>query len=198
MVAALAPALSARDPALAGHAARVTDLAARLAAWLDWDDANLYSIYLGGPLHDIGKVAVSEAILRKPGPLDERELAEIRTHPTAGAKLIGQVGPAGEALPLILDHHERWDGRGYPTGLRGPDIPEGARILAVADAFDAMTSTRPYRRALPVERALGEIERCGGTQFDPAMAHAFLEAWEAGALEPPTAWTRPRASRASG
>ena len=197
MVAALAPALSAHDPALAGHAARVTDLAARLAAWLDWDDANLYSIYLGGPLHDIGKVAVSEAILRKPGPLDEHELAEIRTHPTAGAKLIDQVGPAGEALPFILYHHERWDGRGYPTGLRGADIPEGARILAVADAFDAMTSTRPYRRALPVERALGEIDRCAGTQFDPAMARAFLEAWEAGALEPPTAWTRLRASRAT-
>ena len=197
MVAALAPALSAHDPALAGHAARVTDLAARLAAWLDWDDANLYSIYLGGPLHDIGKVAVSEAILRKPGPLDEHELAEIRTHPTAGAKLIDQVGSAGEALPFILYHHERWDGRGYPTGLRGADIPEGARILAVADAFDAMTSTRPYRRALPVERALGEIDRCAGTQFDPAMARAFLEAWEAGALGPPTAWTRHRASRAT-
>ncbi len=198
MVAALASALSARDPALAGHAARVTDLAARLAAWLEWDDARLYAIYVGGPLHDIGKVAVSDAILRKPGPLDDSELAEIRTHPIAGAKLIGSLGPAGEALPFVLYHHERWDGNGYPTGLSGTDIPEGARILAIADAFDAMTSTRPYRRALPVERALGEIKRCAGTQFDPAMADAFLEAWDAGALEPPRAWTTPRASRASG
>ena len=197
MVAAFASALSTRDPAHAGHAARVTDLAARLAAWLAWDDASLYTIYVGAPLHDIGKVAVSDAILRKPGPLDERELAEIRTHPTEGAKLIGPLRHAEDALPFVLYHHERWDGGGYPTGRRGPDIPEGARILAIADAFDAMTSTRPYRRALPVERALSEIERCAGTQFDPAMAHAFLEAWDAGALEPPTAWTKLRASRAS-
>ena len=196
MVAAFASALSARDPALAGHAARVTDLTARLAAWLEWDGASLYAVYVGGPLHDIGKVAVSEAILRKPGPLDEDELAEIRTHPTAGAQLIGRLGPAGEALPFVLYHHERWDGRGYPSGLHGPEIPEGARILAVADAFDAMTSTRPYRRALPVDRALSEIERCAGTQFDPETAQAFLEAWDAGALEPPTAWTTLRASRA--
>jgi HD-GYP domain-containing protein (c-di-GMP phosphodiesterase class II) len=196
MVAALASALAARDPALAGHAARVTDLAARLAGWLEWDDARLYSLYVGGPLHDVGKVAVSEAILRKPGPLDARELAEIRTHPTAGAKLIGPVGLAHDALPFVLYHHERWDGGGYPTGRRGTDIPEGARILSVADAFDAMTSTRPYRRALPIERALREVDRCAGTQFDPAMANAFLEAWDAGALEPATAWTTVRASSA--
>jgi HD-GYP domain-containing protein (c-di-GMP phosphodiesterase class II) len=174
----------------------VTDLAARLAGWLEWDDARLYSLYVGGPLHDVGKVAVSEAILRKPGPLDARELAEIRTHPTAGAKLIGPVGLAHDALPFVLYHHERWDGGGYPTGRRGTDIPEGARILSVADAFDAMTSTRPYRRALPIERALREVDRCAETQFDPAMANAFLEAWDAGALEPATAWTTVRASSA--
>src|SRR5207247_7264579 len=130
MVAA-APALTTRDPALAAHAARVTELAARLAAWLQWDDTRLYAMYIGGPLHDIGKVAVSEAILRKPGPLDPAELAEIQTHPTVGAELIGPVGPASEALPYVLYHHERWDGDGYPTGRRGPQIPEGARILAV-------------------------------------------------------------------
>ena len=111
--------------------------------------------------------------------------------------MIGPLGHADEALPFVLYHHERWDGAGYPTGRRGPEIPEGARILSIADAFDAMTSTRPYRRALPVERALSEIERCAGTQFDPAMAHAFLEAWDAGALEPATAWTTLRVSRAS-
>ena len=196
MEAVFPSVLAAPDPALAAHAARVTDLAARLAAWLAWDDASLYAIYVGGPLHDIGKAAVSEAILRKPGPLDMHELAEIRTHPAAGAKLIGRLGPARDALPFVLYHHERWDGGGYPTGRRGSDIPEGARILAVADAFDAMTSTRPYRSPLPVECALREIERCAGTQFDPAMAHAFLEAWDAGALEPVTAWTTLRASRA--
>jgi putative two-component system response regulator len=196
MVAAAPSVLTSCDPTLAAHAARVTDLAARLAAWLDWDDARLYSIYLGGPLHDIGKIAVSEKILSKPGPLDPDELAEIQTHPTVGARLIGPVAPAYEALPFVMYHHERWDGDGYPSGLAGAEIPEGARILAVADAFDAMTSTRPYRHALPIDRALREIERCSGTQFDPAMASAFLEAWEAGALESPRAWTTLPVSRA--
>jgi len=133
-------------------------------------------------LHDIGKVMVSETILRKRGPLDEHELAEVRTHPAAGAKLIGPAGPAREALPYVLYHHEWWNGAGYPTGRAGGEIPAGARLLAVADAFDAMTSMRPYRRALPASRALGEIERCAGSQFDPTFASAFLEAWEAGAL----------------
>jgi putative two-component system response regulator len=197
MVAAAPSVLSSIDPALAAHAARVTDLAARLAAWLEWDDARLYSIYVGAPLHDIGKVAVSEAILSKPGPLDPDERAEIQMHPTVGARLIGPLGPAYHALPFVMYHHERWDGGGYPSGLAGTDIPEGARVLAVADAFDAMTTTRPYRRALPIERALREIERCAGTQFDPAIAHAFLEAWNAGALEPARAWTTLQASRAS-
>lgn len=197
MVAPAPSVLSSFDPTLAAHAARVTDLAARLAAWLEWDDARLYSIYVGAPLHDIGKVAVSHAILSKPGPLDPDELAEVQRHPTVGATLIGPVGPAYHALPFVMYHHERWDGRGYPSGLAGADIPEGARILAVADAFDAMTTTRPYRRALPIEHALREIERCAGTQFDPAMAHAFLEAWDAGALESARAWTTLQASRAS-
>jgi HD-GYP domain-containing protein (c-di-GMP phosphodiesterase class II) len=92
------------------------------------------------------------------------------------------VGPARDALPFVLYHHERWDGAGYPTRREGTEIPEGARLLAIVDAFDAMTSTRPYRRALPTTRALGEIERCAGTQFDPALATAFLVAWHAGVL----------------
>jgi putative two-component system response regulator len=196
-MAAAAPSVQTLlAPSLAAHAARVTDLAARLAAWLEWDDARLYSIYIGGPLHDIGKIAVSEAILSKPGPLDPDELAEIQRHPAVGARLIAPVAPAHYALPFVMYHHERWDGGGYPSGLGGADIPEGARILAVADAFDAMTTTRPYRHALSIERALREIERCAGTQFDPAMALAFLEAWDAGALEPARAWTTLRVSPA--
>jgi HD-GYP domain-containing protein (c-di-GMP phosphodiesterase class II) len=196
MVAAARSVLPSLDPSLAGHAARVTDLSARLAAWLEWDDARLYSIYVGVPLHDIGKVAVSARILGKPGPLDPDEIAEIQRHPAVGARLIGPIGHAYEALPFVMYHHERWDGGGYPSGLSGTDIPEGARILAVADAFDAMTTTRPYRQALPIERALREIERCAGTQFDPTMAHGFLEAWDAGALEPARAWTTLRVSPA--
>jgi HD-GYP domain-containing protein (c-di-GMP phosphodiesterase class II) len=187
MLATLASALAANDPATAAHCTRVTFLAGRLAVWVGWDDDQLRTLDIGGPLHDIGKVTISQTILRKRGPLDPRELAEIRTHPAAGAKLISPVGPDRDALPYVLYHHEWWDGTGYPTRRAGADIPEGARLLAIADAFDAMTSTRPYRRALPASRALGEIERCAGSQFDPTFAAAFLEAWVAGALRPAAA-----------
>jgi HD-GYP domain-containing protein (c-di-GMP phosphodiesterase class II) len=183
MLADLASALAARDPSTAAHCARVTFLSRRLAVWLGWDEGKLRTLEVGAPLHDIGKVTLSQALLQKRGPLLPKELAEIRTHPAAGAKLISPVGPARDALPYVLYHHERWDGNGYPTRKRGTQIPEGARLLAVADAFDAMTSTRPYRRALPTSRALGEIERCAGTQFDPKFSQAFLEAWDAGALD---------------
>jgi putative nucleotidyltransferase with HDIG domain len=182
MVGDLASALAARDPVTAAHSARVTFLAEKLAAWLGWDERRLAALRFGARLHDIGKITVSAAILRKRGPLDAQELAEIQTHPTAGAKLIGPAARAQEALPFVLYHHERWDGDGYPTGRAGRDIPEGARLLAIVDAFDAMTTTRPYRRALPTSRALAEIERCAGTQFDPFLAHAFLAAWDAGAF----------------
>jgi HD-GYP domain-containing protein (c-di-GMP phosphodiesterase class II) len=182
MLAALASALAARDPSTAAHCSRVTWVACRLATWLAWDDARLRALKLGGPVHDIGKVMISASILSKRGPLHPKELAEIRTHPEAGARLIGPAWPADEALPYVLYHHERWDGSGYPAGLRGTEIPEEARLLAVVDAFDAMTSLRPYQRALPTWRALAEIDRCAGTQFDPALAGAFLEAWDAGAL----------------
>ena len=177
MLAALASALAARDPSTAAHCARVTSLAGHVALWLGWDDSRLRALKLGGPVHDIGKVMISGSILSKRGPLAPEELAEIQTHPSAGARLIGPIWPAQEALPYVLYHHERWDGSGYPTGLTGTEIPEGARLLAVADAFDAMTSMRPYRRALPTPQALREIERCAGTQFDPGFAEAFLRAW---------------------
>jgi HD-GYP domain-containing protein (c-di-GMP phosphodiesterase class II) len=182
MLAALASAQAARDPSTAAHCTRVTDFAVRLAGWMGWDDRRLERLRVGARLHDIGKVMISERILSKRGPLSPAELAEIRTHPAAGARLIAPVGPAQDALPYVLYHHERWDGTGYPTQRPGTDVPEGARLLAVVDAFDAMTSTRPYRRALPTLHALAEIERCAGTQFDPDIAHAFLRACSAGAF----------------
>ena len=182
MLAALASAQAARDPSRAAHCTRVTDLAVRLAAWMGWDEDRLERLRVGARLHDIGKVMISQRILSKRGPLSPAELAEIRTHPTAGVRLIAPVEPAQEAIPYVLYHHERWDGTGYPTRRLGADVPEGARLLAVVDAFDAMTSTRPYRRALPMYHALAEIERCAATQFDPLIAHAFLRAWSARAF----------------
>jgi HD-GYP domain-containing protein (c-di-GMP phosphodiesterase class II) len=182
MLAALASAQAARDPSTAAHCTRVTDLAVRLAGWMGWHDTQLERLRVGARVHDIGKVMIAERILAKRGPLSPDELAEIRTHPAAGARLIAPVRPAEDALPYVLYHHERWDGRGYPTQRHGAHVPQGARLLAVVDAFDAMTSTRPYRRALPTLHALAEIERCAGTQFDPDLAHAFLRAWSAGGL----------------
>ena len=115
-------------------------------------------------------MSVPDWILRKPGPLDDAEAAKLRRHPSEGVRLIGSIERFRPALPYVLFHHERWDGCGYPTGRAGRAIPVEARILALADAFDAMISTRPYRPALPVEYALGEVERGAGTQFDPELA----------------------------
>jgi HD-GYP domain-containing protein (c-di-GMP phosphodiesterase class II) len=179
---ALTHAIEARDPATRGHGTRVTALAQAIAVRLGWDDARIDALRLGARLHDVGKLAISMRVLTKPGPLDEVELRLVRTHPLVGARLLGAVGPGRVALPYVLYHHERWDGGGYPTGRAGEDIPVEGRVLAVADAYDAMTSTRPYRRALSPEHALEEIESCAGTQFDPGIAALFVEAWATGRL----------------
>jgi HD-GYP domain-containing protein (c-di-GMP phosphodiesterase class II) len=121
-------------------------------------------------------------VLLKEGPLDEIEFMQIRRHPTAGARMLRAVGAALDALPCVLFHHERWDGAGYPSGRARDDIPLEARILAVADSFDAMTSDRPYRAACPAEAALEELGRCAGTQFDPKLVEAFIAACYEGDL----------------
>ena len=149
---------------------------------LGCDKARLALLGLGGALHDIGKLAVSGTVLNKPGPLTPEELAEVRTHPEIGARLVALDRAVRPALPGVLYHHERWDGGGYPTGRAGTEIPFEARILAVADCFDAMTSDRPYRAALAAEQAIEEVDRCAGTQFDPDVAIAFVAAWESGAF----------------
>jgi putative nucleotidyltransferase with HDIG domain len=178
MLTVLTGAIEARDPYTQGHSARVTALAEEIALRLGWSEERLALLRVGGPLHDIGKLAVSDHVLRKEGSLEEHELAEIREHPKAGARLILRVAALREAIPYVLYHHERWDGAGYPSGKAGEEIPLEARVLAVADAFDAMTSDRPYRRALSRAEALAEVERCAGTQFDPEIARIFLELFE--------------------
>ena len=178
----LARAIEARDPYSSGHAVRVTTFAEIVAERLGWDEDQVEVLRIGAALHDIGKLTVSDRILRKPGPLDEDELDEVRSHPVEGAKMVGLIGTMRAAVPGVLHHHERWDGRGYPAGHAGVDIPAEARILAVVDTFDAMTSDRPYRPALPAEVAIAELERCAGTQFDPEVVAVFIEAWRQGAL----------------
>ena len=179
---ALSEAIEARDPSARGHAARVARLARASGARLGLDEARLAVLKLGGALHDIGKVAVPEAVLTKPGALTEAELAEVRRHPEEGARLLELDAALRPALPAVLYHHERWDGGGYPSGRAAEAIPFEARILAVVDSFDAMTSDRPYRAARPIEEAVEEVDRCAGTQFDPEVALAFVDAWESGAF----------------
>jgi putative nucleotidyltransferase with HDIG domain len=181
-LAALSTAIEARDPWARGHASRVALLAHSLARRIGFDGLSLARLRLGGILHDVGKLEVPEAILLKPGPLTEPELVQMRRHPAAGARMLRALGAGEEALPCVLYHHERWDGHGYPSGRVGDEIPLEARILAVADAFDAMTSKRPYRDARPAPEALDELERCSGSQFDPFLVDAFVETCEVGDL----------------
>ncbi|MGB2875519.1 MAG: HD-GYP domain-containing protein [Gaiellaceae bacterium] len=178
MLSVLSRAIEARDPYTRGHSARVTALAEAIARRLGWDEERLALLQVGGPLHDIGKLGVSDEVLGKEGRLDAREMAEIREHPKLGAKILFRLSAFRPALPYILYHHERWDGSGYPTGRAGEEIPLEARVLAVADAFDAMTSDRPYRRALRRDEALAEVERCSGTQFDPDIVRIFLQLFD--------------------
>jgi putative nucleotidyltransferase with HDIG domain len=170
----LTQTLVLRDPDGHGHALRVTELALRIAAALGAGERRIQAIRAGGPLHDIGKLEVDRAILEKPGALDPDELDEIRAHPELGARMLQGVRSMRAALDCVLHHHERWDGTGYPYGLGGHEIPLEARILAVADAYDAMISDRPYRKARTPEEARAEVERCAGSQFDPQVAVAFL------------------------
>jgi len=202
VLSVLREAIEARDPYTRGHSARVTAIAEAIARRLGWEEDRLALLRVGGPLHDIGKLAVSDDVLCKRGRLDAEELAEIREHPTLGAKILLRLAAFRSAIPYVLYHHERWDGTGYPTGRSGEQIPVEARVLAIADAFDAMTSDRPYRRALSHDEALAEVERCAGTQFDPVLVEIFVELfWESEELaagQPVRSSPRSRASSASG
>jgi HD-GYP domain-containing protein (c-di-GMP phosphodiesterase class II) len=183
VLTALSQAIESRDPYTRGHSDRVSSLAEVVARRLGWKRTRLGALRLGGQLHDVGKLNLDDAVLRKPGPLDEREFKEIKRHPLAGARMIRRFEALQPALPYILFHHERWDGQGYPTGRSREQIPLGARIVAVVDAFDAMISIRPYRPPLSIGAALAEVESGAGTQFDPGVVRAFLNAWREGELD---------------
>ena len=173
-VRALAGALELRDDQTGDHARRVTELGLRLATAVGLDPAEDPQLEYGFLLHDIGKIGVPDSVLLKPGPLSADELVQVRVHPALGAALLSPIPHLnGLAHSIVAAHHERWDGTGYPHGLAGAAIPLGARIFAVVDAFDAVTSDRPYRRAMPVSAALDELRRCAGSHFEPRLVDAF-------------------------
>jgi len=179
MLQSIARALEQRDQTI-GHGDRVAALAEPVALELGWDRERIRSLRWAAPLHDVGKVKLRPQLLGKPGPLTVDELEEIRSHPAAGAQLVLPLRRFHDALPYVLFHHERWDGDGYPAGLSGRRIPIEARVLAIADAFDAMISPRPYRGALTHAHALAEVADGAGTQFDPRAAELFVETWADG------------------
>ncbi|MGW5479889.1 HD-GYP domain-containing protein [Streptomyces sp. NPDC004008] len=177
-IRALVLAVDLKDGYTRGHSERVGQASMMIARELGLDDHRVEVLRFAGILHDVGKLGVPTRLLRKDGPLTPEERRIIELHPEYGHEIVRGIGFLGEARSAILHHHERLDGTGYPYGLRGGQIPESARVVAVADAFDAMTSTRSYRRARPVAAALEELRRCAGTQFDPAMVHALIRALE--------------------
>jgi HD-GYP domain-containing protein (c-di-GMP phosphodiesterase class II) len=172
--ASLAKAVDARDTYTGSHSERVGELSARVATRLGLDAEQVELTRLAGSLHDLGKLAIPEEILRKPGTLADSERLVLERHPQIGFRMLDSLG-VDPVADLVLHHHERWDGAGYPDGLRGEQIPLGARIIFVTDAYDAMTSDRIYRPKRSSQAALAELERCAGTQFDPDIVAAFAE-----------------------
>jgi HD-GYP domain-containing protein (c-di-GMP phosphodiesterase class II) len=170
----LTSAVDAKDAYTCGHSERVALLSTLLAKEAGLDERAVERIYMAGLLHDVGKIGVPESVLQKPGKLTAEEFEQMKKHPAIGAHILQDVKQISDLIPGVLHHHERYDGKGYPDGLAGQSIPLMGRIICLADCFDAMTSTRTYRKALPLEVTLADIRRCSGTQFDPALTEAFL------------------------
>jgi HD-GYP domain-containing protein (c-di-GMP phosphodiesterase class II) len=178
-VKVLAAAIETRDAYTGGHVERVAEYSLAIGRELGWDEDQLMTLELGALLHDVGKIGVNDGVLRKPAKLEPDEWEHMQRHPELGAHMLRDVPFLQASLSCVLYHHERYDGRGYPYRLTGEAIPLEARIVSVADTYDAMTSDRPYRKGLPASVALEEIGRCAGSQFDPLVVDAFLRVVEA-------------------
>lgn len=181
----LVTTIEAKDPYTREHSQRVTDYAVMLGKLLDLSDDEIEMLNFAGMLHDIGKIGVRDEILTKPGRLTSEEYDMIKQHPIIGEKIVAPLGLVSHERAIIHSHHERFDGSGYPDGLRGEQIPILARIVAIADAFDAMTTTRSYRKALPVAHALEEMRRCAGSQFDPRLVTIWCNGIERNLIQMP-------------
>jgi response regulator RpfG family c-di-GMP phosphodiesterase len=180
---ALANAVEARDTYTRGHTERVWYMAELIARKMGWEEDKLWEVKMGGVLHDIGKIGVPDAILNKPEALTQEEFEVMKQHPACGAKILEGISFLKPAIPYVLYHHERYDGKGYPARLRGEQIPIQGRLMAVVDTFDAITSDRPYRKSKGFKLAIKEIKDCSGTQFDPRVAKILVEAWEHGRID---------------
>jgi response regulator RpfG family c-di-GMP phosphodiesterase len=184
-IQSLADALEVKDPYTHGHSLRVSRYSVAVGMTIGLTSEALREIEIGGHVHDIGKIGVREAVLNKAGPLTDAEYDHIMTHPTVGWRILSPLlGEVPRALNIVRWHHERFEGSGRPDGLVGDAIPIEARIVAVADTFDAMTSVRPYRPGVPLAETLAELRRCSGAQFDPVCVDAFLAALDSGAITP--------------
>jgi putative nucleotidyltransferase with HDIG domain len=177
-------ALEAKDKYTCGHSERVTTYAIELARAMNWTEKDLNTLNLSALLHDVGKIGIPERVLLKPGKLTAEEFEVMKQHPVIGAEIIKHLKNAGSIIGGIRHHHERWDGMGYPDGLKGEQIPLIARIIQMADSYDAMTSHRPYRRGMTQEEVLHEVERCRGSQFDPKVSETFLQLLRTGRIRP--------------
>ena len=168
-------AVEAKDPYTRGHSDRVSEYAVLIGRKMGLPEDEIKTLQIGGLFHDIGKIGVPDSILQKEAKLTDDEYSQIKNHPSIGAHILGEAEAFKDIIPIVKHHHERFDGRGYPSRLSGEEIPLLARITAVADTFDAMTSKRSYRNALDIQYVKEEIERCKGTQFDTKIAEVFLE-----------------------
>jgi putative two-component system response regulator len=174
----LANVIETRDPYTAGHLERVRRLALNLAFALNWNTEDINILEFGAILHDIGKIVVPSQVLKKTGPLTDAEWILMRQHPENGVKMLEGVDHLKAAVPYVLNHHEWWNGSGYPAGLMGDKIPREGRLLAIVDAFDAMTTNRPYHSSMPAPEALDELARYKGVYFDPDMVEAFIQSFK--------------------
>jgi energy-coupling factor transport system substrate-specific component len=175
MVIAFSEALDAKDQYTAGHSRRVMEYSVGIAKRMNMTENNIEMLRKSALLHDIGKIGIPDAVLHKETKLTEDEFAVIKSHPEIGATILKSIKSFKDFVPSVYHHHERYDGKGYPHGIKGGKIPLHARIIAVADSFDAMTSNRPYRKAFPLEAALSELEKNRGIQFDPGITDAFIK-----------------------
>ena len=178
VVRAFTSAIDAKDPYTCGHSDRVARVAVRLAKELDCDPELLHTLYMAGLLHDVGKIGIDDAVLRKPDKLTDEEFNHIKEHPELGYRILADIAQLSAVLPAVLHHHEQWDGRGYPMKLVADQIPLIARIVAVADAFDAMSSDRPYRKGMSIEKVNEIFERGAGQQWDPEVIEAYFSAFD--------------------